>query len=162
VRKCLGTENSLYNPPSKNLVVLFCVQSHFVPSHQLSVRFHVALARWKALPCAFDKHGKVIDGEHRLVADANWPKMKLEHVESQEDTLMAILISNVCRRNVSATEKSEILQELEEIHVKAGVKPETELARKISEETCMSYRWIMKYLPDNSKERPGLEVLPCI
>jgi hypothetical protein len=88
--------------------------------------------------------------------------MKLEHVESQEDTLMAILISNVCRRNVSATEKSEILQELEEIHVKAGVKPETELARKISEETCMSYRWIMKYLPDNSKERPGLEVLPCI
>ena len=85
--------------------------------------------------------------------------MRLEHVETEEDRLTAILISNVCRRNVSTTEKSEILQELGEIHVKAGVKPGTELARKISEETCTSYRWIMKYLPDNSKERPVMEVL---
>jgi hypothetical protein len=44
-----------------------------------------------------DKHGNVIDGKHRLVADANWPKMKLEHVESEDDRLIAILISNVCR-----------------------------------------------------------------
>ena len=106
-----------------------------------------------------DKHGNVVDGKHRLAADANWPKTRLEHVETEEDRLIARLISNVCRRNVSATEKSEILQELGEIYVKAGVKPGTELARKISEETGMSYRWMMKYLPDNSKERPVLDVL---
>jgi hypothetical protein len=56
--------------------------------------------------------------------------MRLEHVETEGDRLIARLICNVCRRNVSATEKSEILQELGEIHVKAGVKPGTELARK--------------------------------
>jgi hypothetical protein len=48
------------------------------------------------------------------------------------------------------------LQELGELHVKAGVKPGAELASKISEETGMSYRWVMKYLPDNFKERPGV------
>jgi hypothetical protein len=107
-------------------------------------------------PVLLDKHGNVIDGKHRLAADANWPKMRLDHVESEEDRLIARLICNVCRRNVSAEEKSEILQELGELHVKAGVKPGAELASKISEETGMSYRWVMKYLPDNFKERPGV------
>jgi hypothetical protein len=107
-------------------------------------------------PVLLDKHGNVIDGKHRLAADANWPKMRLDDVESEEDRLIARLICNVCRRNVSAEEKSEILQELGELHVKAGVKPGAELASKISEETGMSYRWVMKYLPDNFKERPGV------
>jgi len=107
-------------------------------------------------PVLLDKHGNVIDGKHRLAADENWPKMRLDHVESEEDRLIARLICNVCRRNVSIEEKREILQELGELHVKAGVKPGAELASKISEETGMSYRWVMKYLPDNFKERPGV------
>lgn len=107
-------------------------------------------------PVLLDKHGNVIDGKHRLAADENWPKMRLDHVESKEDRLIARLITNVCRRNVSAAEKSEILQELGKIYVKAGVKPGTALACKISEETGMSYRWVMKYLPDNLKEKPGV------
>jgi len=107
-------------------------------------------------PVLLDKHGNVIDGKHRLAADANWPKMRLDHVKSKEDRLIARLICNVCRRNVSAGEKSEIVQELGELHVKAGVKPGKELVSKISEETGMSYRWVMKYLPDNFKERPGV------
>jgi hypothetical protein len=107
-------------------------------------------------PVLMDKHGNVIDGKHRLAADANWPKMRLDHVKSEEDRLIARLICNVCRRNVSAEEKSEILQELGEIYVKAGLKPGKELVSKISEETGMSYRWVMKYLPDNFKERPGV------
>jgi hypothetical protein len=107
-------------------------------------------------PVLLDKHGNVIDGKHRLAADENWPKMRVDHVESEEDRLIARLICNVCRRNVSAEEKREILQELGELHVKAGVKPGAELASKISEETCMSYRWVMKYLPENFKERPGV------
>jgi hypothetical protein len=113
-------------------------------------------------PVLLDKHGNVIDGKHRLAADANWPKMRLDHVESEEDRLIARLICNVCRRNVSAEEKREILQELGELHVKAGLKPGTELASKISEETGMSYRWVMKYLPDNFKERPGVGGPPLV
>lgn len=29
-------------------------------------------------PVLLDKHGNVIDGKHRLPADANWPKMRLD------------------------------------------------------------------------------------
>jgi hypothetical protein len=107
-------------------------------------------------PVILDKHGNIVDGLHRLTVDSNWPKIRLNHIESKEDRLIARLIANVCRRKVSAKEKREILRELGELYIKEGVKPGTELANKISEKTGMSYRWVMKYLPDNLKERPGV------
>jgi len=110
----------------------------------------------KLYPVLLDKYGNVIDGAHRLAADKNWPKITLHHIESEKDRLIARLISNVCRRKVPANEKREILQRLGEIYLEEGVKRGTELAYKISEETGMSYRWVMKYLPDNLKERPGV------
>ncbi|MEM2703937.1 MAG: hypothetical protein QXR45_12340 [Candidatus Bathyarchaeia archaeon] len=111
-------------------------------------------------PVLLDRHGNVVDGLHRLEADPNWPKVRLDHVESDEQRLVARLIDNVCRRSVSAEEKSRMLGELGELYVKAGVKPGAELARKISEVTGMSFRWVMMYLLDRLKERPGVEVLP--
>ena len=81
--------------------------------------------------------------------------MKLEHVETKGDRLVARLISNVCRRDVSAGEKSEVLGKLGEIYLSEGLKP-GKIAYKIAEETGMSYRWVMQYLPDKLKERPGL------
>jgi len=39
-------------------------------------------------PVLLDKHGNVIDGKHRLAADADWPKMRLDHVESEEKGLL--------------------------------------------------------------------------
>lgn len=113
-------------------------------------------SRWvgRLYPVLLDQQGNVIDGKHRLVVDENWPKMRLDHVESEEDRLLVRLVSNVCRRKVSAAEKREILQELGEIYIRMGVKPGMELACKISGRTGMSYRWVMKYLPDKYKERP--------
>lgn len=110
----------------------------------------------KLYPVLLDKYGNVIDGAHRLAADKSWPKIRLNHIKSEKDRLIARLISNVCRRKVPVNEKREILQRLGEIYLEEGVKRGTELAYKISEETGMSYRWVMKYLPDNLKERPGV------
>lgn len=107
-------------------------------------------------PVILDAHGNVVDGLHRLKADPNWPKIRLDHIKCEEDKLIARLIANVCRRNISAKEKREMIRELGDLYVKAGVKPGTELANKISEKTGMSYRWVMKYLPDDLKERPGI------
>jgi predicted DNA-binding ribbon-helix-helix protein len=107
-------------------------------------------------PVILDAHGNIIDGLHRLEADPKWPKIRLSHIASDKDRLVARLIANVCRRRVSAEEKSKMLEELGELYVKAGVKPGAEIARKISEETGMSFRWVMKYLPDKFKERPGV------
>jgi hypothetical protein len=102
-----------------------------------------------------DKHGNVIDGMHRLEADDKWPKMRLENVETEEQSLIARLISNACRRHVPAEEKTEMLGRLGEIYLKEGVEPKR-ITLEIMEKTGMSYRWVMKYLPDKYKERPGL------
>lgn len=81
--------------------------------------------------------------------------MRFEHVDTEEDRLAARLISNVCRRDVSAGEKSEVLGKLGEIYLGEGLKS-GRIAYKIAEETGMSYRWVMQYLPDKLKEIPGL------
>ncbi|MEM3628358.1 MAG: hypothetical protein QXE06_03205 [Candidatus Bathyarchaeia archaeon] len=75
-------------------------------------------------PVLLDRYGNVVDGLHRLEADPNRPKIRLDHIESDEQRLVARLIANVCRRNVPAGEKSRMLEELGELYVKAGVKPE--------------------------------------
>jgi ParB-like chromosome segregation protein Spo0J len=106
-------------------------------------------------PILVDKHGNIVDGRHRLAADEKWPKIRLEYVETEEQRLVARLISNVCRRQVSAGEKREILEKLGEIYLSEGVKL-GKIAYKIADMTGMSYRWVMKYLPDKLKERPGL------
>jgi hypothetical protein len=107
-------------------------------------------------PVLLDRYGNVIDGMHRLAVDPDWPKVRLNHVESKEDRIIARLVSNTCRRSLRAREKREILEKLSGLYINEGVKPGAELARKISEVTGMSFRWVMKYLPDKFKERPGI------
>lgn len=110
-------------------------------------------------PLLLDKHGNIMGGRHRLAADEDWPKMRLEHMGTEEDRLVARLISNVCRRDVSAGEKSGMLGKLGKICLSEGLKL-GKIAYKVAEETGMSYWWVMKYLPDKLKERPVLEGLP--
>ena len=102
-------------------------------------------------PVLLDRHGNVIDGMHRLKADKNWPKIRLENIETEEQRLIARLIANVCRRHVPAKEKTQILARLAEIYQKEGVEP-GKIAYKIAEKTGMSYTWVMKYLPEKFKD----------
>jgi hypothetical protein len=102
-------------------------------------------------PVLLDKHGNVIDGLHRLSADEKWPKVTVEGVETEEQRLIARLVSNVCRRNVPAKEKREMLGRLGEIYLNEGVK-QGKIAYKIAEKTGMSYTWVMKYLPEKFKD----------
>lgn len=60
--------------------------------------------------------------------------MKLSNIESKEERLLARLISNVCRRNVTANEKTRILEALGKIYVAQGTKS-GELAHRIAEKT---------------------------
>jgi hypothetical protein len=106
-------------------------------------------------PVLVDKHGEIIDGRHRLKADPSWPTVEVKNVDSEERRLIARLVANVCRREVSSTEKTEILRNLGRLYLKQGLHP-NQLAKEISQKTGMSYRWVMKYIPDNLKMRPGL------
>jgi hypothetical protein len=106
-------------------------------------------------PILLDRHGNIIDGLHRFEADENWPRVVLDDVGTVKEKFIARLISNVCRRHVSAEEKSEILDRLGEAYFSEGIEP-GKIAYEIAEETGMSYRWVMTYLPDKYKARPGL------
>jgi len=88
----------------------------------------------KLYPVLEDSHGNVIDGQHRLEAD-----------------VIIRLIGNVCRRSVPAQEKTDMLDKIGSILVEEGFKP-GEIAEKITEDTGMSYRWVVKYLPDKYKD----------
>lgn len=116
---------------------------------------HTASVVGMLYPVLVDKHGKIIDGKRRLKADPNWFKVEIPSVESEEDRLLARLISNVCRRNVSSNEKTVILRKLGRLYLEWGV-PHSKLVKEITQKTGMSYRWVMKYAPDELKERPGL------
>ncbi len=106
-------------------------------------------------PVLLDREGNIIDGEHRLAADQDWPKIRLDYVGSERERLLARLISNVCRRTVAPEEKAEMLERLGRIYLAQGEKL-GRLATRIASETGMSYRWVMKYLPNKMKAKPGI------
>lgn len=103
-------------------------------------------------PILLDAHGNIIDGHHRIEANKNWMKIKLENVRTEEDILLCKLISNMCRRNISPQEKGQLLEKLGNLYLNQG---HEKIAQKIAEKTGMSYRWVMKYIPDYMKARPG-------
>ena len=95
-------------------------------------------------PTIVDKHNRIIDGQHRLKVDPNWPCFRLSHIETMTDYLMGRIIANMHRRQPAAEEKTEWLSELAE---ETGWS-----AEKIAERLGMSYDWVVKYLPSKYKD----------
>ena len=102
-------------------------------------------------PILVDCYGNIIDGEHRFGIDENWRRVRLEHVKTEKDRLIARIVSNNVRRSVSSEEKKELLGRLGEICFSQGIEP-GKIAYEIAEETGMSYQWVMKYLPYKYKD----------
>jgi cytochrome c biogenesis protein CcdA len=49
-------------------------------------------------PILVDYHGNIIDGEHRYNVDEGWRTMRLEHIRTEKDRLIARIIGNTVRR----------------------------------------------------------------
>jgi hypothetical protein len=96
-------------------------------------------------PIMVDYYGRIIDGVRRSRLNDNWPVVRLEHIKTDKDGLIARIISNVVRRTVSEKEKMELLARLGQTYLDEGIEP-GRISYKISEETGMSYRWVAKYL----------------
>ena len=103
-------------------------------------------------PILVDYYGNIIDGEHRFSVDENWKRVRLEHVKTEKDRLVARIVSNTLRRSVSSNEKRKLLDRLGEIYFSEGIEP-GKIAYEIAEQTGMSYQWVIKYLPDRFKEQ---------
>ena len=54
-----------------------------------------------ALPHAGDYHWNIIDGGHRFGVDEKWRRIRLEHIETEGDRLIARIVSNIVRIRVS-------------------------------------------------------------
>ena len=121
------------------------------PEHQIEDFKSSAQKVGKLYPVLEDSYGNVIDGQHRLEADEDWPRIRLESVKTEKDKIIVRLIGNACRRTVPAQEKTDMLDKLGSILLKEGLKP-GEIAEKIAEDTGMSYRWVVKYLPKEYKD----------
>jgi len=96
-------------------------------------------------PTIVDKHDRIIDGQHRLKVDPEWPCFRLSHIESMTEFLMARIIANMHRRQPSAEEKTGWLSELAE---ETGW-PVEEIAERLG----MSRSWVEKYLPSRYKNQ---------
>jgi len=104
----------------------------------------------RLVPIIKDAHGNIIDGEHRTQLDPKWAEefsITLESIKDPTQRLLARMNINLIRRVVSAEEKTQWLRELAELTKWTP--------KEIAENSGMSYTWVMKYLPDEFKERPG-------
>jgi hypothetical protein len=105
----------------------------------------------KLCPILVDHQGRIIDGAHRFKVNENWPTLRLDHIKTDKDRLIARIVSNVVRRTVSQREKIGLLGRLGQICLSEGTEP-GKIAHEIAEETGMSYRWVVKYLPLKFKD----------
>ena len=101
-------------------------------------------------PILVDHYGNIIDGENRFGVDEKWRRVRLEHIRTEKDLLIARIISNTVRRSVPTKEKRELLERLGKIYLSEGIEPGM-IAHKLADETGMSYTWVMKYLPHRFK-----------
>ena len=111
-------------------------------------------------PILVDKKGNIIDGFHREKADENWKRLKLEHIDTEEKLLLARLVANFHRRQVSREEKEEWINGLAEIYRKQGLRVssisgdgiENQIKQKIMEMTGLSEITVSRYLHEEFKQ----------
>ena len=95
-------------------------------------------------PVLISKDDEIIDGFHRLEQNQDWPVMKLEHIQTRTQLLLARLIANFARRTISPQEKTNML---------ASIAEETKWTpREISKKTGIHYKTVCLYLPDKYKD----------
>lgn len=102
-------------------------------------------------PILVDYFGNIIDGKHRLSVDEKWKRVRLTHIKTEKDRIVARIIGNNLRRTVSSEEKRKLLDRLGEILISEEIE-HGKISYRIAEETGMSYQWVMKYLPDRFKD----------
>jgi len=101
----------------------------------------------RLVPIIKDAHGNIIDGFHRQTLDPKWSEefsIKLNNITDTVQLLLARMNINLCRRNVSAVEKTQWLKELKEL---TNWNP-----KEIAEKTGFSERWVYLYLPKETKQ----------
>ena len=107
--------------------------------------------RYLFSPILINEKWQIIDGQHRFQADRKWRRVRLKHIKTEKDRLVARIVANNVRRSIPQREKRSLLNELASLLHKEGISP-GRIASSIAEETGMSYRWVVKYLSTEFKD----------
>ena len=114
-------------------------------------------------PILITKDGKIIDGFHRKDADKNWKTLVVPEIDSEEKLLLARLIANFHRRQITREEKEEWINGLAKIYKAQGLKvgkhdngQRNEIEQKIIEVTGLAERTVTTYLSSEFKQEPVL------
>jgi hypothetical protein len=103
-------------------------------------------------PVIMSKTGEVVDGFHRLNAKAGWRREVREDIDTPEKVLVARLISNKFRRQVTAEEVRGWINDLAEIAlIEHGIEP-GEISGWVAEETGYSPITVRQYLDEKYLE----------
>jgi len=110
-------------------------------------------------PILVAKDGEVIDGLHRQQVDKTWKRVTLEHIDTEEKKLIARLVSNCHRRQVSWQEKEQWINGLAAIYQEQGHGVGNDglpnvIRNKIVEATGLDRATVNEYLSSNYKQEP--------
>lgn len=115
------------------------------------------------------KDGEILDGFHRSQSDPSWKTLVLEHIDSEEKKLIARLVANFHRREISRGEKTIWINSLAAIYQKEGLKVEgkrgktqgpNEIVQRICERTGVAWRTVMEYLHPCYKQEAYRRIEP--
>ena len=109
-------------------------------------------------PVLLDAHGNVVDGFHRLEANPDWPKLRLDWVKTEEDRLIVRHVANCARRSVPMAERRKEFERLARLMRGKGAKP-GEIVKRIAEIAPFTERYIRMLLPSDLKREYRRQVL---
>lgn len=101
-------------------------------------------------PILLDANEEIIDGQHRRMAFNNPETRKLDFIRTKKERLEARLVANHARKGQGKKYWEPTLNELALILQREGV---DKIGIKISEETGLPYRTIMRYLSSEFKDQ---------
>jgi hypothetical protein len=112
-------------------------------------------------PVLLAKDGEILDGLHRIKSNRSWRTVTLTHIDTPEKKLIARLVANFHRRQISRDEKAEWINSLASFYQKQGLKVEgprgkaqgsNEVAERIVAATGLGRRTVMTYLRQEFKQ----------
>lgn len=123
-------------------------------------------------PILVAKDGKIIDGFHRKDADPNWKTLVVPEIDTEEKLLLARLIANFHRRQVTKQEKEEWINGLAKIYKAQGLRvfvtdndgKSNEIKQKLVEVTGLNQSTVHEYLANEFKQElkgGGLTTIPA-
>jgi hypothetical protein len=101
------------------------------------------------VPIIKDKEGNIIDGLHRSEIEPNAPTFII-NLKKPEDRVLARLVINLHRRKLTSQDKTMLLGEIAEA---TGWK-----SQEIADALSMTKQWVLKYLPEQYKNREMVEL----